>query len=107
FFSSRSRHTRFSRDWSSDVCSSDLETQSLLNVEINEETVVGLEEAGFIEVDEPERKASLAVIVAGGTVDSDEEDLGEFEGEPWQIGRASCRESWRERWREVWATGTQ
>src|SRR5690606_39942405 len=24
FFSSRSRHTRFSRDWSSDVCSSDL-----------------------------------------------------------------------------------
>src|SRR5690606_39583514 len=25
FFPSRSRHTRFSRDWSSDVCSSDLE----------------------------------------------------------------------------------
>src|SRR6266511_5097110 len=24
FFSSRMRHTRFSRDWSSDVCSSDL-----------------------------------------------------------------------------------
>src|SRR5690606_40078352 len=24
FFSSRRRHTRFSRDWSSDVCSSDL-----------------------------------------------------------------------------------
>src|SRR5690606_39826049 len=24
FFSSRGRHTRFSRDWSSDVCSSDL-----------------------------------------------------------------------------------
>src|SRR5690606_40220153 len=26
FFSSRRRHTRFSRDWSSDVCSSDLIT---------------------------------------------------------------------------------
>src|SRR5690606_39337965 len=26
-FSSRRRHTRFSRDWSSDVCSSDLEAQ--------------------------------------------------------------------------------
>src|SRR5690606_40077725 len=26
FFSSRRRHTRFSRDWSSDVCSSDRET---------------------------------------------------------------------------------
>src|SRR5687768_18133118 len=27
FFSSRRRHTRCSRDWSSDVCSSDLEDQ--------------------------------------------------------------------------------
>src|SRR5690606_3462569 len=27
FFSSRRRHTRFSRDWSSDVCSSDLAQQ--------------------------------------------------------------------------------
>src|SRR2546422_6226845 len=29
FFSSRRRHTRCSRDWSSDVCSSDLPAQSL------------------------------------------------------------------------------
>src|SRR5690606_40868903 len=29
FFSSRRRHTRFSRDWSSDVCSSDLFKGSL------------------------------------------------------------------------------
>src|SRR5690606_12739050 len=29
FFSSRRRHTRFSRDWSSDVCSSDLELRAL------------------------------------------------------------------------------
>src|SRR5690606_39356081 len=28
FFSSRRRHTRFSRDWSSDVCSSDLSPAS-------------------------------------------------------------------------------
>src|SRR5690606_40500724 len=28
FFSSRRRHTRFSRDWSSDVCSSDLKDPS-------------------------------------------------------------------------------
>src|SRR5690606_40117328 len=27
FFSSRRRHTRFSRDWSSDVCSSDLDIE--------------------------------------------------------------------------------
>src|SRR5690606_32881613 len=40
FFSSRRRHTRFSRDWSSDVCSSDLGEQLHLqregeNVRIN------------------------------------------------------------------------
>src|SRR5690606_40010374 len=35
FFSSRRRHTRFSRDWSSDVCSSDLATQ----VQITPETL--------------------------------------------------------------------
>src|SRR5215475_15652001 len=29
FFSSRRRHTRFSHDWSSDVCSSDLELYTL------------------------------------------------------------------------------
>src|SRR5690606_39667894 len=28
FFSSRRRHTRFSRDWSSDVCSSDLHSSA-------------------------------------------------------------------------------
>src|SRR5690606_39563932 len=30
FFSSRRRHTRFSRDWSSDVCSSDLTIMKLM-----------------------------------------------------------------------------
>src|SRR5436309_9985231 len=31
FFSSRRRHTRFSRDWSSDVCSSDLDLNIALS----------------------------------------------------------------------------
>src|SRR5690606_20898315 len=31
FFSSRRRHTRFSRDWSSDVCSSDLNRMGFNN----------------------------------------------------------------------------
>src|SRR5690606_39762979 len=30
FFSSRRRHTRFSRDWSSDVCSSDLTSHKFM-----------------------------------------------------------------------------
>src|SRR5690606_40047825 len=33
FFSSRRRHTRFSRDWSSDVCSSDLFVRDLLRLD--------------------------------------------------------------------------
>src|SRR5690606_41710401 len=37
FFSSRRRHTRFSRDWSSDVCSSDL---SSLIVEKGKQTKI-------------------------------------------------------------------
>src|SRR5690606_40470573 len=34
FFSSRRRHTRFSRDWSSDVCSSDLAIGGETTVEL-------------------------------------------------------------------------
>src|SRR5690606_31875109 len=35
FFSSRRRHTRFSRDWSSDVCSSDLATGQPIATVVN------------------------------------------------------------------------
>src|SRR5690606_38786842 len=42
FFSSRRRHTRFSRDWSSDVCSSDLITcESGPRLEIGVSRVLG------------------------------------------------------------------
>src|SRR5690349_22223969 len=34
FFASRRRHTRSLRDWSSDVCSSDLDFQAALGVEV-------------------------------------------------------------------------
>src|SRR5690606_22124270 len=34
FFSSRRRHTRFSRDWSSDVCSSDLDSYNRGNIDL-------------------------------------------------------------------------
>src|SRR5207253_4669677 len=34
FFSSRRRHTRWPRDWSSDVCSSDLRAQPEIQVEV-------------------------------------------------------------------------
>src|SRR5439155_8203215 len=38
FFSSRGRHTRWPRDWSSDVCSSDLCTMDELSLFLNEAT---------------------------------------------------------------------
>src|SRR3712207_8945102 len=44
FFSSRRRHTRYWRDWSSDVCSSDLALQRVhaLLVDVEEHELLGL-----------------------------------------------------------------
>src|SRR5690606_39909578 len=44
FFSSRRRHTRFSRDWSSDVCSSDLKKldTNILSTLRSNRTISGL-----------------------------------------------------------------
>src|SRR6478752_9015080 len=39
FFSSRRRHTRCSRDWSSDVCSSDLEPFKGMEINVVSETI--------------------------------------------------------------------
>src|SRR5690625_7336960 len=63
FFSSRRRHTRWPRDWSSDVCSSDLE---------------GVDHGGDV------RGAQLL-----RSIQAREGILGGADGE---IGRASCRE---------------
>src|SRR5690606_40819346 len=92
FFSSRRRHTRFSRDWSSDVCSSDLFTYVGPNV-------------GTFPVLDPETGAaqSLATTFTGGRVYDAVSDGsggmyvgGDFDlpGEQvrLELGRASCRE---------------
>ena len=47
FFSSRRRHTRLRRDWSSDVCSSDLDAADVIGElpeEIQEEVIAKIEE---------------------------------------------------------------
>src|SRR2546422_4621907 len=54
FFSSRRRHTRCSRDWSSDVCSSDL---SCLSGGIDASTVVSL--IGKIWREQPDQATAL------------------------------------------------
>src|SRR5690606_39732368 len=71
FFSSRRRHTRFSRDWSSDVCSSDL-TQNAA------QTAHELSPQSY-----PIRACSAIRLATGSACRS---------RQPFQIGRASCRE---------------
>src|SRR5699024_11251942 len=46
FFSSRRRHTRSKRDWSSDVCSSDLDLRRIPGGEIRADRQVGQRDAG-------------------------------------------------------------
>src|SRR5436309_4953995 len=67
FFSSRRRHTRFSRDWSSDVCSSDL-----------------LKE-GRCRCSELQHLPSLSVEV--------ERELGRVRSEERRVGK-ECRSRW-------------
>src|SRR3989442_2346271 len=45
FFSSRRRHTRCGRDWSSDVCSSDLSVHDLAKLRINRDPPPGVRRA--------------------------------------------------------------
>src|SRR5690625_7937546 len=92
FFSSRRRHTRWPRDWSSDVCSSDL-----LGYHVDGQTisVPGLGSAPTREVVAHTFPISIdSAAVSALTEDPDvreraqqlRQDLGN------QIGRASCRE---------------
>src|SRR5439155_4146241 len=77
FFSSRRRHTRWPRDWSSDVCSSDLMTAN----------ASGCFAAIDFAMKQPD---ALAVVTALDELMRDvywkQKDL------PVKIGRASCRE---------------
>src|SRR5690606_41031521 len=92
FFSSRRRHTRFSRDWSSDVCSSDLPKTlgRFLNVigePIDERGPVDAEQRAPIHAEAPlfvDQSTEAAILVTGIKVI--------------EIGRASCREA-------VWCAG--
>src|SRR3712207_8956138 len=87
FFSSRSRHTRYWRDWSSGVCSSDL-TLSDFNIEdeaLDTETAQSgpknrhTDPCNRIESPEPNSNTHGQPICAQGAKRR-------------QIGRASCRE---------------
>src|SRR5690606_40161551 len=60
FFSSRRRHTRFSRDWSSDVCSSDLKV-SYVNANTGTANIIAPEQTQR----SPCQKATHVDVVVG------------------------------------------
>src|SRR5206468_7984513 len=92
FFSSRRRHTSSDRDWSSDVCSSDL--AALMNDACAMTPLLGLlelmsaEEHGLARV---HLVFDQLVEGAGGVRVQPIRRLVE-EQQQWKIGRASCRE---------------
>src|SRR2546430_17435942 len=100
FFSSRRRHTRFDCDWSSDVCSSDLDSGAVSQGVITREgTIAGLREPRASAVEESALgrrdhflNSQLSWLDFNGRVLALAEDgtlplLARV-----QIGRASCRE---------------
>src|SRR5690625_6664301 len=83
FFSSRRRHTRWPRDWSSDVCSSDLNA----NVNLPLETVAV--EYNNNEVDTTDMMNTVKKMGYDLRLAQDDKDKMDHKE---QIGRASCRE---------------
>src|SRR5690606_39516746 len=92
-FSSRRRHTRFSRDWSSDVCSSDLEGNLMLKADlatINEQMLnlrEGLQGHLTERLDKNQESMSKQLEASAKLIKDVTERLTKLE-----IGRASCRE---------------
>src|SRR5436305_8030849 len=84
FFSSRRRHTRCGRDWSSDVCSSDLLASGLAGLACAiAPMLMGLVATLNTSAFDPLAWTALAYLL----VKAGREDDGRA-----QIGRASCRE---------------
>src|SRR3712207_9297140 len=81
FFSSRRRHTRYGRDWSSDVCSSDL----------GQTVKVAANQAWFEYI--PARVSPPSgSLAAFGAVAVQNVKIDKWDGNGLEIGRTSCRE---------------
>src|SRR5690606_41023697 len=92
-FSSRRRHTRFSRDWSSDVCSSDLTISTNTPIAFDpysENELTG----GFILIDRISNKTLGAGTIDFGLRRGQNLTYQSFDVDRQvrKIGRASCRE---------------
>src|SRR5690554_8146368 len=80
FFSSRRRHTRCGRDWSSDVCSSDLEMQDEIKVTV---VATGLGYVG----ERPVKVVDNTKAIDGTT------DYNQLRSEERRVGK-ECRSRW-------------
>src|SRR5690606_40601178 len=89
FFSSRRRHTRFSRDWSSDVCSSDLIAApvSEFGDDTHDETMVATV-AERLGIDPSRASRLVSEMVEAGYA---RRAVSQADARR-KIGRASCRE---------------
>src|SRR5690606_41174132 len=88
-FSSRRRHTSFSRDWSSDVCSSDLRTVGILGEDRQNVPIKNIKVQNFDGPGDSGVRFSDHSSVVLENVHCDNCYNGWFMLE---IGRASCRE---------------
>src|SRR6476620_12808380 len=67
FFSSRRRHTRYWRDWSSDVCSSDLAELGAGEILLNAMDADGTQDGFDLElIRAVRREVTIPVIASGG-----------------------------------------
>src|SRR5690606_40278618 len=82
FLSSRRRHTRFSRDWSSDVCSSDLVLKGWIEQQKAIRIIDVREPYAFQQAHLPPSE-NIPLREIGRIIDNQV---------PLEIGRASCRE---------------
>src|SRR5690606_41022527 len=91
FFSSRRRHTRFSRDWSSDVCSSDLELDPVRTASTPPQPKTTPTET-LASYTPPKKAEKIIKQASEDEVEApDSTGIGKMRW-PVQIGRASCRE---------------
>src|SRR5690606_39712988 len=92
FFSSRRRHTRFSRDWSSDVCSSDLLARQLAPAVVDQALRALLKHTGVKhQGDEIGSGAGQVNVRAVGLEDAAKEVV--HRSEERRVGK-ECRSRW-------------
>src|SRR5690606_39951301 len=106
FFSSRRRHTRFSRDWSSDVCSSDLGSWENTPRSVFDALKRGFQEAqnrlaGLTSLDEDNIKPALREVrpsLLEADVRSEERRVGKEGRCGWSTdddsGKSACGMRW-------------